>query len=228
MPTLSSTLTSFTTLYVTLTADMPQNEPELAITSAIRGLSDCTQDVLFPLLSNRQCNPADFPCICAELDRLQARAAVAAACPADVQQYNDFVLNTCGNIVQIVTISDTSVPAVTIIPVIVTTAAPDNFTSSAGSFNNGTAAPVAPTSTESPIVVGRTSQPESQPESTSRAKPHHPKTKPTKLESTASPAGSQSPSIPEFSGAAVGDFGKASMAGFAGGMGIMWLAFAQL
>ncbi|KAK3203218.1 hypothetical protein GRF29_112g539623 [Pseudopithomyces chartarum] len=241
MPTLLSTITSI--LFVTLSVTaIPQNPPD--IPSAIRGLSDCTQDVLFPLLANSQCNPANFPCICIELDRLQARATVADACPDDVQrtfnplrahpyssryeldhlhaiEYNDFALNTCGNIAQVVTITDTSVAPITVIPVIITTAVPDNFTAAPGPFNNGTAAPVALATTLPPIVVVPSREPAPAPEPA-------PTPEPTEPESTASPAEPVSPANPEFSGAAVSDFGKASMAGLAGGLGVMWLAFAQL
>lgn len=83
MPTILSTLTS--TLFVTLSVTaIPQTPPD--IPSAIRGLTDCVQNVLFPLLANSQCNPANFPCICTELARLQARTAVDAACPNDVER----------------------------------------------------------------------------------------------------------------------------------------------
>ncbi|CAI6340500.1 unnamed protein product [Periconia digitata] len=91
---LSSTLTSTLTVFVTITSALPQED---VIPSAIEGLSDCAQGVLFPLLANSQCNPADFPCICVELTRLQAEAAVDATCTDDdVDQFLDFQAGQCG------------------------------------------------------------------------------------------------------------------------------------
>ncbi|PVI04855.1 hypothetical protein DM02DRAFT_668793 [Periconia macrospinosa] len=95
MVCLSSTITSTLTLFVTVTSAIPQELP--VVPSAIEGLSDCTQGVVFPLLAGSQCNPADFPCICTQLTLFQAEAAVSAACPDDVDEFLDFQDGQCRN-----------------------------------------------------------------------------------------------------------------------------------
>jgi hypothetical protein len=88
MSTILSTLTLSSTLYVTLSTALSPVPTD--IPSAIRSLSDCTQDVLFPLLGNSQCNPTDFTCICSELDRLDAFKEVSDECPEDAARKFDF------------------------------------------------------------------------------------------------------------------------------------------
>ena len=91
MPSLKSTLTSTLTVLVTVSSATPGYTPGYkpgdtpgndATLSAIRGLSDCAQSILFPCLANSLCNPADFPCVCAELDHHGAKGLIAAACTA--------------------------------------------------------------------------------------------------------------------------------------------------
>ncbi|KAF1953501.1 hypothetical protein CC80DRAFT_494408 [Byssothecium circinans] len=81
MPSLSSTLTLTTTFLLTVTSTaLPKEENLLAIPDAIAGLSDCAQGILFPLIADSQTNPADFPSICAELARLNARQTIDFTC----------------------------------------------------------------------------------------------------------------------------------------------------
>ncbi|KAL1610294.1 hypothetical protein SLS60_001960 [Paraconiothyrium brasiliense] len=226
MSTILSTLTLSSTIFATLSTAIPSSPPD--IPSAIRGLSDCSQDVLFPLLGTSQCNPADFPCICVELDHLGARKEVSDKCPEHVDEYNDFAVNTCGNHAGVVTVtgssSSESPVSITTISVIISTGGPENVTSSAP-FNNGTA--VAPTKTESVVLPSETSQSNGTSGGSGGSN-----SGPSGSGSAGAGQGSGSsptqPENPEFSGAAVSEFGNGNLATFAGFMGMMWLAFAEL
>ncbi|KAJ4305400.1 hypothetical protein N0V90_000931 [Kalmusia sp. IMI 367209] len=162
MPTLSSTLTSTATLFVTLASGYP-GVP--VIPDVIHGLPNCGQDVIFPLLANSKCNPADFPCICLELEHLKAHEAVAAACPDDMNKYLEFSASTCGEASSVVYVTGTSVPATSVASttaVPVTSAVPSNGTvvpsgsivppESVGPSKNATVPPVGPTLTETAVV----------------------------------------------------------------------------
>lgn len=81
MPTLSSTITSTLTVFVTLTASsygLPGGVAE-----GLRGLSECSQDVVFPLLADSSCNAGDYNCICSEFENSGAKDKVKSACNSD-------------------------------------------------------------------------------------------------------------------------------------------------
>ncbi|KAJ4349876.1 uncharacterized protein N0V89_008495 [Didymosphaeria variabile] len=236
MSTVLNTLTLSSTIFVTLSTAIPHSPPD--IPGAIRGLSDCSQDVLFPLLGTSLCNPADFPCMCVELDRLGARKEVSDKCPEHVDEYHDFAVNTCGN-AGVVTVTGTagseSAVSTTTIPVTISTGGPMNVTSAP--FNNGTA--VAPTKTETAVLPSETSQGNGTSgggsggsSSSGSGSPGSGEVGPGSGGSGSGGEGSGSsptqPENPEFSGAAVSEFGNGKMATFAGFIGMMWLAFAEL
>jgi len=249
MPSLSSILTSTLTGLVTTTSAIPGF---LVVTDAIRGLSDCTQDVLFPLLANSECNPANFPCICTELQRLNARNAVASKCSPDdlarkassrpnfilVMQltllgYDDFSVATCGNVGRIDTATGTSVAP--IIPSTTGTSVALIIPSTTGT----SVAPIIPSTTGAPIVIVNSTTTQG-PFSNGTTASVEPSTvvplppifgAPT-TQTEAGPATPTGPSNPSFigGGAAVEipAFSGARMSMLAGAIGLMGLVFAEL
>jgi uncharacterized membrane protein len=80
--TSTSTFTSTSTSTVTATVSA---SPYPVFPDNIRGLPECAQAVILPLLANSICNPADIKCVCDLLDKDNAYDCVAKACsPADL------------------------------------------------------------------------------------------------------------------------------------------------
>ncbi|CAE7214122.1 hypothetical protein PTTW11_10504 [Pyrenophora teres f. teres] len=70
-----------------------------ALVSAIEGLDDCTQTILFTNLANSPCNPADSSCICIQLRNAGLTNTIASTCTTDATtQYTGFQNNVCGPI----------------------------------------------------------------------------------------------------------------------------------
>ncbi|KAF2654510.1 hypothetical protein K491DRAFT_717108 [Lophiostoma macrostomum CBS 122681] len=227
MPSLTSivttTLLTITTLIPTTTC-FPQSD----IFGPIEGLSQCAQTIIFTDIADSQCNPANFPCICDELVRLNVGAQISSTCTVDeTAQYNSFVSSICPNNRQPTQPPSTSVnistpipPVSTPAPIPIITGVPTpnttNVTIPVGPFVNTTITLVAPTETTAEILIPTTDV----------------NGQPTTVTSHAvSPVQPTGPAEPGFSGAAgkveVG-FGYARTGLMAGGIGIMGLVFAEL
>lgn len=113
----TSLITTSTTLTVYVTSTTRTNDDgKLNIVSAIGGLDDCSvsyyqtpfllsiqqtsqQDITISSLAKSICNPADFTCICNELQRLAVASSVASNCsPTDAAQFNVFQRDVCRNV----------------------------------------------------------------------------------------------------------------------------------
>ncbi|KAF2687135.1 hypothetical protein K458DRAFT_385958 [Lentithecium fluviatile CBS 122367] len=204
MPSLSSTLTSTVTLLATLTSAILQND---TVPSAMHGLSDCTRGILFPLLANSQCNPANFPCICTEVDRLSAADAVAMFC--------DFQVLTCSQQIAVVpppVFNTTNVTSTTVVLYIAT----GTSNGTTGPFNNVTLIPIGPAVTNTVAI----------PTTDANGQPTFMTTE------VVGPVAPTHPSEPSFTGAAaaveVPEFGKGRTGFIAGAAGLMGLVFAEL
>ncbi|EDU51127.1 predicted protein [Pyrenophora tritici-repentis Pt-1C-BFP] len=88
----------------------PNLPPKLV--SAIEGLDDCTQTILFTNLANSPCNPADSSCICIQLRNAGLTNTIAATCTTDATtQYTGFQDNVCGPILASSSVPVSSTPA---------------------------------------------------------------------------------------------------------------------
>ncbi|KAF2244081.1 hypothetical protein BU26DRAFT_569088 [Trematosphaeria pertusa] len=233
--TITSAIVSTITIFVTLTSGIPQSPPD--IPSAIEGLSECAQGVLFPLLADSQCNPGNFPCLCIELDRLGARGKIEEECSREeVAQYDDFQARTCPNPGRVVTPPNVTVTTSTIVIPISTGIVPtgtgsSNFSTTSGPFSNTTAtgSPVQPTTPVQPTIPVEPSLTTSEvliPTTGANGEPT------TITSQVVSPVQPTSPSGPEFTGAAAAveapEFGTGRMGLIAGAIGLMGLVFAEL
>jgi hypothetical protein len=212
---------------------MPQ-----AITDSIEGLPQCAQTIIFPRLADSTCNPANFPCICDELQRLRIREAVATACnPDELAQYDNFAARTCQanrrpeNVTTTTTVIVISVNTTTPTPVAISTDA-DPISTDSALISTGAV----------PISTGAVPQPQNTTVLYSTAYPISlitseiliPTTgvngQPTTITSQIiGPAGPTSTTEP-FTGAAaaVVKFGSVRAGMLAGAMGLMGLVFAEL
>ncbi|KAF2852808.1 hypothetical protein T440DRAFT_487827 [Plenodomus tracheiphilus IPT5] len=194
---LTSALT--VTSYLTVTSSAAQYGTG-DIISPIEGLAQCSQTIIFDCLQDSKCNPADFPCICAELKAHDIEAKVAAACtPADKDQYLKFEADVCNNV--------KPYPVATGYPVAsgypVYSAAPQNTTVPAYNISSSAPAPVT-------VVVNSTAT----------------VGQPTTMQQTVVAPAPTGPATPEYTGAAA--VMNVQNAMLAGGVGLMGLVFAGL
>ncbi|KAI8936812.1 hypothetical protein NX059_006052 [Plenodomus lindquistii] len=100
MPSMTTTkvLTSALTVTSFLTVTTSAKYGAGDIIEPIEKLGQCSQTIIFDCLKDSKCNPADFPCICAELKTHDIDAKITQACPEEKDQYLKFATDVCNNI----------------------------------------------------------------------------------------------------------------------------------